>query len=132
MVVSLKLVNDGSTPAYKCVHVGNIIAVELKHARADVESSRKSKPVGEPAAIALHASQTGDYDIRNFEPFTIDDMQRLRRGELILFAFGYVEYRDTFKRRQKSEFCYSVDKEVFSTGQPKIDWILAPFHNDAT
>ncbi len=60
-------------------------------------------------------------------------------GELAVYAYGFCEYRDVFRKTRKTEFCYVADGITDPAKVPKagihlseINWTLAPFHNNAT
>lgn len=47
------------------------------------------------------------------EPVSEEMRQAIARGEKAIYAFGEVVYRDIFKRKRRTEFCYSLSGQNF-------------------
>ena len=142
MAVTIHMKNGGNTPAYKCVHGGNIVVLTPEKERPFFLQSEDRQRLGEPSPSVIHSDQVSEGIIDGSEIFTKADFDEVAAGKRALFVFGAVEYVDTFGKSQRTEFCHKVDRDRFATGHlaslnkpgqtARIDWTLAPFHNNAT
>lgn len=142
MEVSLKIKNGGETPAYDCVHSGNIYALAPSKAEAFFSIQNEAPRIGERAAYVLHSTQDTDGAIRSHEGFTSETMTAVKDGTRILYAYGSIEYVDIFSVNRQSLFCYKIPPQVIIDAERDVigkkvaigpmEWELAPFHNTAS
>lgn len=140
MTLEIKMKNNGGTPAYDCWHAGSIAAVPPAQAAETFENTRRSKNyTGTKAPYVIGSQQEGNGELASFESFPKDVVARIMSGELAVYAYGFCEYRDVFRKTRKTEFCYVADGITDPAKVPKagihlseINWTLAPFHNNAT
>lgn len=134
--------NGGATPAYDCVHGGNVVIMDPDYAEEYFTTGWKKSPrIGRPLSYVVHGGGSADVSIQSHAPIAEEAIERLRSGEASLYAFGFVEYRDTFRKKRRTRFCRSVDGEEFARSdalaraQPgeanQMRWSVEPFHNDA-
>ena len=140
---SFTLRNGGSTPAYELVHMGS--AAVLTEAQAELHATRSwgdIPKVGRPNSMVVHSGEEAEGEIGPPDAIAADQLNALRSGQAQLYVFGLILYRDTFRKRRQTKFCYSLDADEFkrgeaagarTPGEPRpMAWSLAPFGNDAT
>lgn len=135
--------NGGSTPAYGLVHMGSGAVLTEAEAEQHATSSWEDLPkIGRPNAMVVHGGEEAEGEIDPPNAITTDQLKALRSGEAELYVFGVILYRDTFRTKRRTKFCYVLDAEEFKRGEavaakrpgePRpMAWALAPFGNDAT
>lgn len=143
--VEIKMENGGSTPAYRAAHLGNIVAISDEHAQEYFGRQYDDAPrIGEPNAVTIHQNQFSSGSISSHQPITSEQINKVMAGEMRLYAFGAVEYRDTFRTKRETRFCYQLDgdglRELDQVGMANEGklvpagkaWTLSRFFNDAT
>ncbi|MFN3676550.1 MAG: hypothetical protein ACK4TC_11255 [Sphingomonas pseudosanguinis] len=138
--VEIKMRNGGATPAYDCVHGGNIVAFKPEDAAAKLQPRDDREQIGEPAPLVLHGGQESNGTITGSTPIAPDVLTKVKEGEYAIYVFGFVRYKDTFNKRRQSNFCYRVmdpgDPTELKSENGKIYsarlWRLEAFHNNAT
>lgn len=141
LAFDIEIKNGGSTPAYECIHAGNIVAFTRDEAAAFFNSVEDAPRTGVKASYVLHIGQKTEGNMEGHKPFPASVVKKIYAGKLELYAFGFCEYRDTFGRLRTTRFCYIVeglpsitppdDTTVTPTIRP-MEWRMAPFHNSAT
>lgn len=137
------LKNAGITPAYKVVHMGNVYIFTPKEARAYfAKPAELRNRIGEPHSLVVHNGLELPGSVCSHIPIPNAKFAQVVEGEASLYAFGIVEYLDAFKKKRITRFCYELTPEAFRAGDPiaksmpgvehPIEWLVAPFHNDAT
>jgi hypothetical protein len=138
--IEIKINNLGSTPAYDCIHAGNIVILDTNVAERYFSKENNAPRIGRRASYVLSGGEGKDGEIIAQVPFTQKDIDDARSGKRTLYAFGFSEYRDVFNIERRTEFCYSippgfVQPEIGEGGDPvmvPMEWLLEPFHNSAT
>jgi hypothetical protein len=136
------LVNGGQTPAYECCHAGNVVDVTDEEAEAEFTRRDERERLGRASPFTLQMGQEMNASIPAHKEITVDELKQVTAGDKSLYLFGIVFYKDTFGRDRTTKFCYRVeDLKPPSTGWGKVpshqeisrsEWVMAPFHNDAT
>lgn len=131
--------NGGATPAYDCLHMGNVVVFTEEQAAGYFSSSNEAPRVGKPVPYTVHNGREVPASIYASEDLTPDEIESIRSGEKDLYAFGEVIYRDTFGYERNTRFCFMlvsplIPHELDPSGVTKaqLTWGLAPYHNDAT
>lgn len=138
----IEVTNSGATPAYDMVQYGTVLV--LKHPLTSDPLSNIIRH-GIPAPTTLHnGSDALKANIYGYDKVTPEQMADIESGAKAIFVIGNVEYRDAFRRRHVTEFCYFLDKEALEAaekapvivgedGKPlrHLKWGLANLHNDA-
>lgn len=131
--------NGGATPAYDCVHLGNVLAFTEEEASRYFSRWNKAPRMGKPIPYTVHNGRDVPASIYASEDLTPAQMKAIQTGEKDLYAFGEVVYRDTFGYRRATRFCYTlasplIPDQLSPSGvtTSRLTWGLAPFHNDAT
>jgi hypothetical protein len=135
--------NAGSTPAYDVIHGGGIDVFPIREAKDFFDVQNADIRTGEETPVVIHAGQQ-TFGAVERKDFVIDEdlLRLLAGGGSALYVWGFVEYKDAFRRRRRGRFCYRLNGPRFaSTSQESrrkpgtkvaMEWTMAPFHNDAT
>jgi hypothetical protein len=135
--------NAGSTPAYDVIHGGGIDVLPVRDAKDFFDIQNADIRTGEETPVVIHAGQQAFGAVERKDFIIDEDMLRLLAGGgSALYVWGFVEYKDAFRRRRRGRFCYRLNGPRFaSTSQESrrkpgtkvaMEWTMAPFHNDAT
>lgn len=134
-----KIINSGPTPAYDCVHLGNIVAFSEEDAEAYFAKSNPAPRIGKRITYAVHSGGDVNAAFTSFEDLSQKTVLEIKSGSKQLYAFGTVEYRDTFRRSHYTEFCLVLASPLIpdhrdGSGKTRSDivWETPPFHNAAT
>jgi hypothetical protein len=138
--VDLKILNNGSTPAFKTHWAGNVvISIDDKMERDLLVTPEPGKgviPQGRAAKTAIHGQQFATATLYAHPDLNIDDIKAIIAGDKTLYVFGFVMYEDAFEISRLTKFCFASG-EIPGPGEthkPGVDyqWVMPPFHNDAT
>lgn len=134
--------NGGETPAYSCRHYGTIMAISNDDA---INRMSTAIPIYDPLSVGgsvIHAGEEFTSVMTNNAVLDAQAIRHLKAGKTNLFAFGVTSYVDTFGNRQRTDYCYTLDTDMFkeTLGRSKkepgeripIEWFIAAFHNTAT
>ena len=134
-----QLRNSGPTPAYDCIHMGNLVAFSEEQAVAYFENSKNAPRIGRRTPYAVHSGLDTGAAFESHEPMNRKAADEIGNGEKRLYAFGEAEYRDTFGVIRYTRFCLILRGDLFPKHRTpggktvtEIIWETAPFHNDAT
>jgi hypothetical protein len=144
--IQIQMENGGATPAYRAAHLGNIVALKDEVAAVYFSKGHEESPrLGTPHAVTIHQGADSIGSIQSHEPISVNQIAGIKEGKLKLYAFGSVEYADTFNVRRQTHFCYYLEgdglkfwDEVGAENEGKLmpangpSWHASPFHNDAT
>ncbi len=134
--------NGGTTPAYQLMHMGSAAILTEQQAEQHATRSWNAIPkIGRPKAMVVHGGEEAEGEIVPPEPVTAAQLEAVRKGEAEFYVFGLIVYRDTFREKRWTKFCYVLDADEFkrgealaskAMGEPQpMAWQLAPFGNDA-
>lgn len=133
------VINGGSTPAYDCLHMGNIVAFTEEEARAYFSKTEVLPRIGVHAPYTVHNGREVPAAFYGSEDLKAADIKDIESGNKRLYAFGLVVYRDTFSNERQTRFCFFLASPLHfnypsQSGMALTQklWGLAPFHNDAT
>lgn len=134
--------NGGATPAYNCNHFGFIAAMSQEEAASKLGKVQPIHSSAEKGGAVIHAGEDFTSMMTNSSVIDPHTLSGLKSGALRLYAFGVTSYFDTFGVKRRTDFCYSLAAESFnqamneSRGRPgeqvPLEWLVAPFHNEAT
>ncbi|MFL0669892.1 MAG: hypothetical protein ACJLS3_00225 [Erythrobacter sp.] len=130
--------NGGQTPAYQCVHMGNIAAFTPREAVTQFWNKVEPARIGDPVPYVVHNGGEANAAFFSSSDISADDVQKVRDGEKTIHCFGTVIYRDTFGKERRTRFCFELvtplpeSGERPSTIKTELLWSLSRFHNDAT
>ncbi len=98
--------------------------------------------IGTRSPFVLHAGQTTHGAIDGTMPITEEQYKSIEDGTAGLYLVGNAEYRDTFGKKRRTEFCFCLTGEAFAEtarlakANPgklvPLNWHIANLHNDAT
>lgn len=138
--VAINIRNDGSTPAYKLMHMGNVLVADEEGAEREIMRKDERPRIGRPREMSLAVGENKNANVigshRNLDG---KEMADIATGERSIFAFGSVEYLDTFDIKRVTRFCFRAEVELpnrLPTSRGPIEqqmrWAVAPFYNDST
>jgi hypothetical protein len=125
--VEIHVKNLGATPAHEVigfawVHLDVWPLPQTFQFTGPIVGEPSKKSVIPPGA-ATH------YHTGAARPLTAEEMAAVERGDLSIYIYGRIEYKDAFNRPHWTNFCFAttaLGKEGFSTAIAKCDR-----HNDA-
>ncbi|WP_273676459.1 hypothetical protein [Erythrobacter fulvus] len=135
--VNTAVKNGGQTPAYECVHMGNIVAFTPDEAEAHFGNQREPPRIGMPTPYVVPNGGEVNAAFYSSSDVSESDLIRLRDGLKRLYAYGIVVYHDIFGFERRTRFCFQLEsalpQEPPNGGvlTANVLWSLAPFHNDA-
>lgn len=139
MEVETKIINGGQTPAYKCIHLGNIVALTQKGAEANFSRSDAAPILGQAKPYVVHNGRDTNAAFFSHEDISESDIQAVTDGKKAIFIYGMVVYEDCFGAQRKTRFCYELVSPLLpakpdpsGVTETQLKWDMAPFHNDAT
>jgi hypothetical protein len=134
-----KIHNGGQTPAYDCLHMGNLVAFTEDEAVAHFTKSVPPPRLGKPIPYAVHNGSETNAAFNAHQEISPALAKEIEAEKRRLYAFGAVEYRDTFGISRKTRFCLILLNPLFpkrpsgkAVKEVAVTWDMAPFHNDAT
>ena len=119
------VVNTGQTPAYNVNSVSSIQLMTLEEALTFDFSL--------PEAAGQSVMTLGPHQER-FTPTIFDrrlskaELRDFKKGNRRLFVYGTIHYRDTFRKRRHTNYCYVIN--WWGKRAPPI-WHTANRHNDS-
>ncbi|WP_206742047.1 hypothetical protein [Erythrobacter longus] len=139
LTVETTVINGGSTPAYDCLHMGNIVAFTEQEARRYFSKTEIIPRIGVEAPYTVHNGRDAPAIFYANEDLRDNEVKDIESGAKHLYAFGSVVYRDTFDNERRTRFCFFLaspllPKNPDPSGRTitRMLWGLAPFHNDAS
>jgi hypothetical protein len=66
-------------------------------------------------------------------PLTNDELKKVAAGEHLLYVAGFIEYRDIYKEKHRTCYCYQLKRAQDLTHPDPLDFCIAgpPEYNDA-
>jgi hypothetical protein len=103
-LILMTIRNSGSTPAYDVIHWGNAIVAE--HPLKSKLPERKIAKVGASfvTKTAMPPGGVTTKSLRMGAPLTIEEKDDLRAGTKVIYVYGFIAYRDAFRRKRRTNF----------------------------
>jgi hypothetical protein len=141
---TITIINGGATPAYTVEQYGAVLIDEFP-LKSDPLTDEKTERGGIRGQSTLHKGDEHSAEMKGNSKTTLQDIEDIRAGRKVIYVIGNIDYRDTFRKKRRTEFCYFLDKDTLikvgkaavqsradGTKTVEIKWSLGNLHTRAT